>query len=196
MKKRICVYTITFAVIIAVFFVLMVIVHYIPPSLLADNVSLSLSQIAQEGKYPQLFFYNNASQLDNFTDKLMIEMNTEAAGHGMSLAMSNNDYARYWHGYQVFLRPLLMFFSYAEIRFISVIVFFSLLVITAIRLYTKLGLKTVIAFLISIISANIVLIPVSLQFVAPVLTSPAYISFTVPSPSIRTILKHILLNKT
>lgn len=167
MRKKASIYIITFLTIIVSFFLIMIIVHCIPYSFISKNVQESIRQIESEGLDGLLyFFYNRTSRLDNFTDLIMIKQNLDHSGSVFYVAMDNNQYSTYWHGYQSFLRPLLIFFSYGEIRYLSVIVFNSLFVFCIIRLYKKLGTKTAIMFLISLLSVNVTIIPLSLQFVS------------------------------
>lgn len=166
MKNKLLMYPIVFFIMIVLFFLGMVIVHCIPATLISDNVILSLEQLNSEGGWPQILFFNNAAILDNGTDILMVKSNLEYSGNALYLAMDNVGYSRYWHGYQIYLRPLLMFFSYAEIRYLSVMVFFILLFFCFIRLRHLLGIKTALTFLISILSVNIIIIPISLQYVS------------------------------
>jgi len=54
------------------------------------------------------------------------------------------EYSRYWHGYLIFLRPLLIFFSYHQISILNGIVFIILLVYLEILINKKLGKKIAI----------------------------------------------------
>ena len=46
-----------------------------------------------------------------------------------------------WHGYQVVLRPLLVFFDYRALRFLNAIVFIAFLRAAAVILRFRLGLE-------------------------------------------------------
>lgn len=164
MKKKVIVYFATFFSLILFFLLSMILVHLIPSTCVASNAASALETLNNEGGYPRLFFSTEASQLDNVTDIVMIQRNLESELGVLQEAMGG--YERYWHGYQIYLRPLLIFFNYTEIRYISVIVFFVLLFLVVVRLYKKLGIKVALTFLISILSVNIMIIPVSLQFVS------------------------------
>lgn len=81
------------------------------------NQAESLSILENEGDYPSLSKPDlKGSQLDNFTDKLMIDRTKKNVENPLKAAMSINNYSRYWHGYQIFLRPLLIFINYGSIR--------------------------------------------------------------------------------
>lgn len=75
------------------------------------------------------------------------------------------EYSRYWHGYLVFLRPLLLFMDYAKIRILLILVINILLLITCYYIWKKINLKYAFAFFISmILAASIHLIGLSLQY--------------------------------
>ena len=75
------------------------------------------------------------------------------------LLTSSLNYARYWHGYLVFLRPLLAIFNYSQIRKINAvmqIVVFLILLLLMIK--NKIGI-----YVISFISCYILMCPVALS---------------------------------
>lgn len=158
-------YPIVFISIIAVFFVAMILVHCIPAGWLTANVSESVEQINAEGLYPTLFFGLQSSMLDNFTDGLMINMNRATnVGNPIFVAMDNLDYARYWHGYQVILRPLLVFLNIRQIRYLGMIAFFFLFCILFLKLKEKTGIGIALTFLFAMTGVCLVLLPISLQY--------------------------------
>ncbi len=63
-------------------------------------------------------------------------------------------YARFWHGYLIFLRPLLTIFNYQEIRYLT----FLILIIFAINfiklIYSKFDKKVMIFSLLALLSIN------------------------------------------
>ena len=73
-------------------------------------------------------------------------------------------YARYWHGYQVILRPLLNFFNYNQIRVINYIALFVLFTITIILLYKRLNILYALSFAATLIISNIMIVPLAIQF--------------------------------
>ena len=58
------------------------------------------------------------------------------------------EYARYWHGYLVFLRPLLLFFDYNAIRILSIIIFFIIISIFTYLMMKKTSFFQSIIFVI------------------------------------------------
>lgn len=73
------------------------------------------------------------------------------------------EYARYWHGYLIFLRPLLTVFDYGTICIIlSVITIISIIIMT-ILIYKKINLKSAIIYLIGLCSINIFIVSQSIN---------------------------------
>ena len=131
----------------------------IPDKLIYEHSAESVEIFTGEGLYP--FVGNTpAEELDNWTDSLMLHtacyQKEDASAlecavdayrpvyqdadpitsfrmdvKGIDDGMEITSYARYWHGYLVFLRPLLFFMDYRGIRaLINLGVVFTLLLIT------------------------------------------------------------------
>lgn len=131
----------------------------IPDKLIYEHSAESVEIFTGEGLYP--FVGNTpAEELDNWTDSLMLHtacyqkedasaLECAVAAYrpvyqdadpitsfrmdvkGIDDGMEITSYARYWHGYLVFLRPLLFFMDYRGIRaLINLGVVFTLLLIT------------------------------------------------------------------
>lgn len=73
------------------------------------------------------------------------------------------EYARYWHGYLVFLRPLLLIFDISGIRIINIILFVILGIILLYLVYKKIDLIESIIMLIALFSVDYLYIGLSLQ---------------------------------
>ena len=73
-------------------------------------------------------------------------------------------YARYWHGYIVYLKPLLAFLSYEHIRLFINISLYVLLTLFEILCYKELGIKEALVFLASFLFVNFSDIHYSIQF--------------------------------
>lgn len=75
------------------------------------------------------------------------------------------EYSRYWHGYLVFLRSLLLFMDYAKIRILLIILIDTLLLITCYYIWKRINLQYALCFFVSmILTASIHLIGLSLQY--------------------------------
>ena len=134
------------AIIIAV--ALLTVVYSIPVDRMDDNITSSAVIIGDEGVYPSLFSWCT-STLDNFTDSVMLLHAGYKGEHPpifeamkvhrgfISYSLPNDtlvnhylngqdfsyadSYARYWHGYLVFLKPLLVFTDISGIRIINTV---------------------------------------------------------------------------
>lgn len=130
---------------------LMTAVYLLPTARMRHNVEISLPYILSEGDRYQWAPYHNGTELDGFTDTIMLG-NAIYEGRGSALhdAMVNPraeytpgdsvpvdslgryaqkeegyrevTYARYWHGYLLFLKPLLLFFTPSDIRLLNMTV--------------------------------------------------------------------------
>lgn len=85
---------------------------------------------------------------------------------------TTSSYSRYWHGYLGILRPLLIFFSYTEIRFMNMCALFMLFIVVNSLIKKKLGTKVMISFFISMMMVMFPIVPMSLQF-----SSMFYVTF-------------------
>ena len=105
------------------------------------NASIGICEISNGEIYPKVlehylpmpwtYFLSSWAhylQQDRFTDREMLKAVITPGDNIFERAMVP-EYGRYWHGYLVFLRPILMFFPYEEIKYIGLIIhifFFSL----------------------------------------------------------------------
>ncbi|MDO5557590.1 MAG: hypothetical protein Q4G05_05075 [Clostridia bacterium] len=73
------------------------------------------------------------------------------------------EYARYWHGYLIFLRPMLAIFNINVIRIIAITIFAILGMILFALLLKKFSIYTAIFFIIGLIGVEYFYIGISLQ---------------------------------
>ena len=73
------------------------------------------------------------------------------------------EYARYWHGYLIILRPLLAFISLNEIRVIFTIMLISLAVILAYLLYKNINITVAVIFITGMLGIEYFYLGFSLQ---------------------------------
>ena len=108
-----------------------------------DVYTRTAALLSKESDYKKVTIHDN-SALDNFTDSLMIltAMHPNKSGDSLvASAMKNSrtqlsgsprkafegdiskgkdyEYSRYWHGYLIFLKPLLKYFDFSQIRIIN-----------------------------------------------------------------------------
>ena len=145
-------------------YILMIMAMLIPKSSVITSVANSVHTFVEEGSYPYANQDYQNSKMDNFTDGAMFnyaicEGDTNifrrvAANYYYAYVDKNQmesfvsyiweedgyciaDYSRYWNGFMVILRPLLIKFSYSDIRIINSIAQLSLLVCISVLLTEK-----------------------------------------------------------
>lgn len=177
---------------IVLFVVAMAAAYSLQQSAIKRHLRASLPLLMSEGHNPRPLLDSPPLQLDNFTDALMLDTALvttpggrldaamgayngyviEQEGLSTILALQKSvegrsrpgAYARYWHGYQVFLRPALVFLSYQGIRYLNMLLLAALGLMVAWAMYRKAGLAAVIAFAVSVAITGFYLVPLSLQF--------------------------------
>lgn len=158
--------TIIFFLLIISYLLTLTIAFSIPDRVLGSNVANSIQLIEKEGEYPSINLGNKTgTKLDNFTDRLMIKKTIK--DKNLSLVenlMSLNGYPRYWHGYQIFLRPLLAVMTLGSIRMIYASILFLLIGIVSYFLIKRTDIYLGIAFLLSLAVANVAVFFFSMQF--------------------------------
>lgn len=189
--KKIGIYACIYLLLVFIFVTLMYISYKLPNGRVWIHVEESVAQIAKEGNGYIPFFNQTGALMDTHTDALMLNI---ALNKGMyegqgtlaksvensfyeedsmvkaldnsvhSHELNNHEYSRYWHGIQVFLRPLLLFFNYSEIRYILMIITTILLGIAFYLIGKYLGLRYAIAFALTISFMYVNIIAMSLQY--------------------------------
>ncbi len=188
--KKILKYAIIYVILAAAFSISMIVTYSLPNNRIRKNVEASIDVFKEEGICYIPFFKQSGALLDSHTDALIlnIAMNKginesnlknsmensfyeDETGGGISSLESalnedvnNHEYSRYWHGVQVVIRPLLIFFTYTDIRYIMMITVFIFLAITLSLIGKQLGTRVSIAFALAISMMFIVVIPVSIQY--------------------------------
>jgi hypothetical protein len=167
-NKKLLTYPKIFFTFIIVSVSLLSISYAIPNSFLKRNVEISLNVIKEEKISPKPFFNTKSCMLDNHTDRMMFQkaIIENYIDNPLKAAMDVNDYARYWHGYQIFLRPLLTVMSYRSIRYLNMFILFILLCYSFSLIREKIGIGIALAFIISAINVCIFIVPISLTFMS------------------------------
>ena len=183
----------TYVLLLSLFFASIVLVHLIPQNWIKSNVIKSVQTIQSEGLYPNLLNFK-LFQLDNFTDAVMhniamtgdhkkpvlsamgnfyyrsesflnIANDAEKVAKDQLSNLSKVSYGRYWQGYLVFLKPLLVIFDYSQIRIVYYLLFVFLIgSISYLTFKKNKNLVLLSSFLLTIVLFNVFIIPLSLQF--------------------------------
>ena len=173
---------------IVVGYLLLVLSYLIPLNMGNSNMQYSSMTLSQEGKYPQEIYSRRT--LDNFTDSLMLLESLSSSrsaflsaietpyytiegaepyetfvrgGSGEDHSLEPVNYQRYWHGYQLFVRPLLLVFNYEQIRTINSVVLYSLIMLIALIMINKVPM-CVLPYMITMLLLSPTAIVKSLQY--------------------------------
>jgi len=179
-----------YLLLLALFTTLIIVVHLIPRSAIEPQFQRSARIFIEEGDYPKKNTLFGRVLVDNFTDCYMHNVAYCAdAAHPVDAAMRNYryrddvhmtvsiehlasgnttikpfEYGKYWHGYQVFLRPLLTVMDYGKIRTLNGIILAILLVTALVLMARRLSVGIALCFIVSLIVVHSAVIPWSLQF--------------------------------
>lgn len=188
--KNIMTTMITIITMVSVFFILSVIPNNIPGDKIKNNIITSINTIEKDNQKP-IFFNVPIFKLDCFTDALMLNIacnvnpntpvksameNTYYINDKYIIPATKNilngnykdvypiNYTRYWHGYQLFLRPLLVITDYSHIRIINFICLSLIFIYLCILILKNHGGRLFTVFLISAILFNLWIVPLSMQY--------------------------------
>ena len=130
--------------------------YLVSPDDIRENVNKSSVILYNEGLGAQIWEGIKESQLDIYTDGLLFNITYTTTDDGIRdilldtrvkvgetnpmnslyevIVLANDNYyvknyGRYWHGYQIILRPLLLFYNYSDIRQINMILQLTLVFI-------------------------------------------------------------------
>lgn len=173
--------------------VLLLIVNALPTGRMQKHIAESTSVMEAEGDYPMLMNGYISSRLDNFTDSIMLVTSANKAdanlvdrtvnmyrvnyedkrpsevlvayGRGKA-GYTVSGYPRYWHGYQLALKPLLLIFNYQEIRYVNMCVQLLLISFIVAIMWKKNMKLYVLPYVIMIFSLMPISVALSLQFSA------------------------------
>ena len=144
-------------------------VSIIPNNWIESNVLIS-----RDVTYPNfvhaLDFNKLGDILDKPTESLMLDR-TITKGNSFISIIDAQNYARYWHGYLIILRPLLVFTDIKGIYWINMFVFYILLGTLLYYLATRTKPSYSLFLLISMIPAHFYIIPCCMQYIGVFLIS-------------------------
>ena len=157
----------------------------------ALHVRESGDSLVQQGNYWQLIPGRSTTMLDNFTDCIMLltaaysgdesavdqavknyriyqkkatkQESCQNCGILPTKKQKKLTYERYWHGYLVVLRPLLLFFNLGEIQQLNSLVILIYMVLISILLYRRKKRGYIIPYLLACTYMTPMTISVSLQ---------------------------------
>lgn len=169
----------------------MLLAYALPTERINKNLIKSIQMYEDEGTWPEWADGYTTTEMDNYTDMLMLQIceyngNENLLNKSMlnprnyyegkeyvetlkeQLKETEPDevsyYARYWHGYVVVLKPLLLLFDVPTIRLINTIIQFVLMAYVLIMLYDKLGMNIAFSFVMALLVLNPITISLSFLF--------------------------------
>ena len=165
-------YVIVFLAVMVCLMIMLTMVFMIPDDLIKTHQETSLYIVdeMENNIWFGNFFGRKESRLDQQTDRIMIRnvMPEIKEMSAFQKALYMNGYGRYWHGYVLYLRFLMVFFDLWEIRYINMIVFFVLFAadigLISKKIHGKKGFFTALLFSLSIVLCYIVIITSCLQY--------------------------------
>ena len=156
--------TLTLLVLIFLYLFLMTAVYLIPNRFISENVESALGVIQDEGAYPHYFFDYPFGQADNNTDKEMyLNLLTDDGDSVLRAAMIPR-YPYYWQGYAVFLRPLSVFLSIANIRYLNMAALIVLLCLSFHKITQRINAAAAVTFTLGLIASFCWLAPFNIQY--------------------------------
>ena len=82
-------------------------------------------------------------------------------------AMYAKDYTRYWHGYLIVLKPLSLFLTYPQIRYLNMFIINILCFLSGMMLYRKTKRTgAACAFILGLTATFLIVAPISFQYMA------------------------------
>ena len=174
-------------------FVMLVVVFMIPTEKIFWHIKASASSILVEPEYFQIMPEVGGAQFDNFTEAIYLNVAlADAEGNPVRAALESSTYSsplaespqenlsfalnfddsvelhgsqyRFWNGYLIFIKPLLSFCSYPEIRNLNYILQ-SLLMFVLLALMQRKGYgKYSLALLLSYIFLNPICMSMNMTF--------------------------------
>ncbi|MCL2881559.1 MAG: hypothetical protein FWF45_01495 [Coriobacteriia bacterium] len=134
-----------------------------------DNVTDSI-MLSESLPDPSLSIFQSVLQSRYRVAQHGKAVDSAALPTGVTMGSSRStelvSYERYWHGYQVLLRPLFELFSYNAIRILNGLLLFALTLLTMFLIIRKGYPKTVaVLFAMALFVTSCFIVPFSLQFV-------------------------------
>lgn len=194
MKKQFFVYFILFISMIVIFCLGMIISYVLPNNRIQAHISEDENVLLRESGNLFFGEYIESAKLDDYTDLVImnIAMNKGKTENESVFVRAfenslysedkmtqydimektlndkdlynNQEYARYWHGIQTVVRPLLLFLNYEEIRYLFMLIMFILFIIAILMIYKNLSVWHALSFAFSMLAINFFIIPMSLQY--------------------------------
>lgn len=143
---------------------MLALVFSIPEGPISRHLQQSIPVVQSEGAaYVVNKGDSPASRLDNFTDSIMMR-GTVVKGEDKLVEAMIPDYARYWHGYLVVLRPLMFLMNYTSIRMLYSVIILFLMMITTYLLFRQNNIFSAVSFILGMVAIRYQVLGYSMQY--------------------------------
>lgn len=135
-----------------------------------DTIMLFEAATADEADPLTAMMTNTAYNVDNFETladdlEFYLEKNLATGAERTDApVLTPFSYARYWHGYLIWLRPLLLVMPYSGVRVVQYLALFALLALVLTRLWRQCGPRTAVWFGASQLLVAVFFVPRQVQF--------------------------------
>ncbi|OGM11875.1 hypothetical protein A2V80_02060, partial [Candidatus Woesebacteria bacterium RBG_16_39_8b] len=181
-----------YIILLVIFLVSLITVCLIPARITKDNLGGTVTTFKNEGIYPSFGIPIRQILLDNYTDALMMNIALSVdSSDPLRSALVNprhsridnsadqitylediyleketetSIYERYWHGYLIFLRPMISVVPYWGVRIFNMLLLLTSAVYLLYLIQKKFGIKVSLAFLIGFIFIDFPYLGLSIQF--------------------------------
>lgn len=138
-----------------------------PDEWISDNVGAAVNVLTEEGNmvggYANYFWHTGFSITDNLTD-IRIYQGLLRDGRSVVDAAMRTDYARYWHGYAVVLRPLMIVLSIVNIRYLNMMALMALFLVCGWKCRERFGWRTAVHFCAGLLMSFLLIAPFCQQY--------------------------------
>lgn len=174
-------------------YLLLMMAYLLPVEKMQENLLKSIDVLTEEQEYHKVIPGYNSTQLDNFTDSWMlgnavydnslpiweraltctsadydegplnglVRYLRKPGGGGINEEI---EYTRYWHGYLIILKPLLLFFNYADLRVLNMMLDILLMFVVFNTLKDMGFEREAWGYIVAVLFIMPVVIPLSIQF--------------------------------
>lgn len=156
-------------VLVLVYTGLVLAVYTFPDEWVAGKVEGAVAAIDEEvnylGCYGSYFWHSDYGITDNLSDRVIY---TSLLRDGRSVvdAAMHTEYARYWHGYAVLLRPMLAILGISGMRYFNMMLLMGLLLGCYARMRALLGARTALVFAAGLMMGFFLIAPFCQHYMA------------------------------
>jgi len=153
-------------VLLCVYTALMCAAYAFPDTWIERNVRSAMGMVQEEANgqyYANYFWHTGFSVADTPTDTTIFAGLLRRNRDVWQAAM-RTDYARYWHGYAVVLRPLCIVLSIVNIRYLNMMLLMCLLLLCTCKCRERFGWPMALCFALGLLMSFFLLAPFCQQY--------------------------------